>query len=64
MSSKLLEKLSPPADTEELDKELGSCDDLNSLPSTMMFNGRLVMINEAGYPPSQPNKGEGLWDFT
>lgn len=59
MSLKLLDKLSPPCDSDDLQQVV--CDDeMDSYPSSMMsFNGRLVMINENGYHSLQRNKGEG-----
>lgn len=58
MALKLLDKLSPPCDSDDLRKVV--CDDeLDSLPHSMGFNGRLVMINENGYHSLQRQKGEG-----
>lgn len=59
MSLRLLDKLSPPSDSDDLRRSV--CDDeMDSYPSSMMFNGRLVMINnENGYHSLQRQKGEG-----
>ncbi|KXJ22125.1 sorting nexin-20 [Exaiptasia diaphana] len=61
MSLKLLDKLSPPCDSDDLRRVV--CDDeLDSLPHSMGFNGRLVMINENGYHSLQRQKGEVVFE--
>ncbi|KAK3707983.1 hypothetical protein QZH41_010720 [Actinostola sp. cb2023] len=61
MTSKLLEKLSPSCETDDLHREV--CDDeLDNLPSSMMFNGKLVMINDNGYHSMQRQKGEVVFE--